>query len=166
MPRREERRPFSGVTDLFSELNRMRDLGTHGREHPNEDKERTHASAWVPPTDIVAQGDDLVIRIELAGVDPEEIHLSYSQGVLTVSGSRRTELADDDPSNFYVRERFYGEFRRSITLPESIKPGQITAEFDNGLVQIIVRGYVRQSSGTRIKVADKSSAATTRTLSS
>jgi len=60
MPRREERRPFSGVTDLFSELNRMRDLGTHGREHPHEDKERTHASAWVPPTDIVAQGDDLV----------------------------------------------------------------------------------------------------------
>jgi len=166
MPRREERRPFSGVTDLFSELNRMRDLGTHGREHPHEDKERTHASAWVPPTDIVAQGDDLVIRIELAGVDPEEIHLSYSQGVLTVSGSRRTELADDDPSNFYVRERFYGEFRRSITLPESIKPSQITAEFDNGLVQIIVRGYVRQSSGTRIKLADKSSAATTRTLSS
>lgn len=166
MPHREERHPFSGVTDLFSELNRMRELGTHGREHSHEHKERTHASAWVPPTDIVAQGEDLVIRIELAGVAPEEVHLSYSQGLLTVSGRRRTELKDDDPSNFYVRERFYGEFRRSITLPESIKPDQITAAFDDGLVQITVRGFVRQSSGTRIEVADKSSAATTRTLSS
>ncbi|HLK94301.1 MAG TPA: Hsp20/alpha crystallin family protein [Nocardioidaceae bacterium] len=166
MPRNEERHPFRGVTDLFSELNRMRDVGTHGREHPHEDKERTHASAWVPPTDIVAQGQDLLIRVELAGVDPEDVHLSYSSGILTVSGNRRSGLDDDDPSRFYVRERFYGEFRRSITLPESIQPSQITAEFDNGLVQIVVRGYTREAAGTRIELADKSSAATTRRLSS
>lgn len=164
MPGHDQRRAFGGVTDLFSELNRMRDVGIHGRELATEDRERTHASAWVPATDIVAQGGDLVIRVELAGVDPEDVHLGFSQGILTVSGSRKTELDDDDPSNFYVRERFYGEFRRSFTLPESTDPSQISAEFDDGLVQIIVRGAVAQPAGTRIQLADKSSAATTRTL--
>ena len=45
--------------------------------------------AWVPMTDIVAQGEDLLIRVELAGVDPEDVELSFSHGVLTVSGTRR-----------------------------------------------------------------------------
>ena len=167
MPQRDApQRPFGGVSDVFSELSRMRDIGTHGREHQQEVRERTHASAWVPVTDIVAQGDDLLIRVELAGVHPDDVHLGFSHGILTVSGSRRSGLRDESLDNFYVRERFYGEFRRSFTLAETVEPSQITAEFDNGLVQIIVRGYVRQSSGTRIKVADKSSAATTRTLSS
>jgi HSP20 family protein len=166
MPQQEEpQHPFRGVTDLFSELSRMRDIGTHGREHIHEDKQRTHASAWVPTTDIVAQGDDLVIRVELAGVDPSDVHLGFSHAILTVSGNRRTELRDEDPANFYVRERFYGEFRRSFTLPESTDAGQITAEFENGLVEIVVRGGASQSASTRIEVKDRSSGTTTRTLS-
>lgn len=167
MPQRNDpQHRFGGVTDLFSELSRMRDVGTHGRgEYAHEDKQRTHASAWVPTTDIVAQGPDLVIRVELAGVAPDDVHLGFSQGILTVSGSRRTELQDDDPANFYVRERFYGEFRRSFTLPESTEPSQITAEFDDGLVEIVVSGGASQPASTRIEIGDRSGAATTRTLS-
>jgi HSP20 family protein len=130
--------PFSGVTDLFSELTRMREIGVRGSEHAREDRQRTHANAWVPPTDIVAQGEDLLLRVELAGVAPEDVHLSFSQGVLTVSGSRLTELEDDDPANFYVRERFYGEFRRSFTLPEGTVASSISAEFADGLVEVRV----------------------------
>ena len=116
------RNPFEGVTDLFTELSRMRDVGTHGREPAHEDRQRTHASAWVPTTDIFAQGDGLVIRVELAGVDPADIDLRFANGVLTVSGDRSPEFGDDaDEPTFYVRERFYGEFRRSITLPEGTR---------------------------------------------
>ncbi len=166
MPQHDDRQhPFGGVTDLFSELGRMRDVGTHGREPGHEDRQRTHASAWVPATDIVAQGEDLMIRVELAGVAPRDVHLGFSHGILTVSGSRRTELRDEDPTNFYVRERFYGEFRRSFTLPEATEPGQIAAEFDDGLVEIVVRGGASQSTSTRIEIKDRSSGATTRTLS-
>ena len=166
MPQGDDpKHPFGGVSDLFSELTRMRDIGTHGREYAREDRERTHASAWVPATDIVAQGDDLVIRVELAGVAPSDVNLGFSNGILTVSGSRRTELRDDDPANFYVRERFYGEFRRSFALPEATRRDQITAEFDNGLVEIVVRGAASQSADTRIEIRDRSSGAITRALS-
>jgi HSP20 family protein len=66
------RNPFEGVTDFFSELNRMRELGTHGRDHGPEHRQRTHASAWVPPTDIFARDQDLVIRVEVSGVGSED----------------------------------------------------------------------------------------------
>jgi len=161
----ESRKPFDGVTDLFSELSRMRELGTHGRELAHEDRQRTHASAWVPATDILALGEDLLIRVELAGVAPEDVDLRFAQGILTVSGSRKTELPDGDQTAFYVRERFYGEFRRAITLPESTAPSQISAEFDDGLVEIIVRGGASTGGSTRIELGDRSSEATTRTLS-
>ena len=163
MPADEKSHPFGGVSDLFSELSRMRDVGTRGREHPAEDRQRTHASAWVPATDIAAQGEDLLIRVELAGVAPDEVHLAFAHGVLTVSGNRSTEPAHA-PSEFYVRERFYGEFRRSFTLPEGTDASQISAEFADGLVEIRVRGGAAETAGTRIEIKDRSSEPTTRTL--
>jgi HSP20 family protein len=65
---------------------------------------------------------------------------------------------------FYVRERFYGEFRRSITLPEGTRPNQIQAAFDDGLVEIVVVGAVTQTDSTRIELRDRSGSATTRSL--
>lgn len=165
MPGDDERKnPFEGVTDYFSELNRMRHTGTRGGELGSEDRERTHASAWVPATDIFARGDDLVIRVELAGVSPDEVNLSFANGVLTVSGSRRSDLGDESEVSFYVRERFYGEFRRVITLPEGTDKSQIGAVFDDGLVEITVRGGLRNPDAARIELRTKSTAATTRAM--
>lgn len=155
------RNPFDGVTDFFSELARLRSLGVRGvGEHGGEVTERTHADAWVPTTDILARGDDLVIRVELAGVDPDDVDLRFTQGVLTVSGTRRS--SDDDDAEFYVRERFYGEFRRVITLPEGTDASRIDAEFDDGLVEITVRGAVTGGEGSRISLKDRSGGATRR----
>jgi HSP20 family protein len=157
--------PFEGVTDLFTELSRLRETGTHGREPTHEDRERTHASAFVPTTDIFALDDRLVIRIELAGVEPEDVDLSFANGVLTVSGTRAGEFGDGTAEpTFYVRERCYGEFRRSITLPSGTRREQIRAAFDDGLVEIVVEGVGEQSEDTRIELSDRSSAATTRSV--
>jgi len=156
------RNPFEGVTDYVSELGRMRTLGVHGTD-PGGTSERNHASAWVPATDILARGDDLVVRIELPGVDPDDVDLLLSHGVLTVSGTRATAAgaAEDD---YYVRERYHGAFRRVITLPEGTEADQLAAEFADGLVEITVRHGVRVPEGTRIAMADRSRGATTRTV--
>ena len=160
----DRRNPFEGVTDFFSERARMREIGIHGgADRGVEAAERTHASAWVPATDILALGEDLVIRIELAGVDPDDVDLSFSHGVLTVSGVRRAG-PDDDPAEFLIRERFYGAFRRVITLPEGTRADQIAAEFDDGLVEITVRGGVSPAESTRISLTDKSDAPTHRSV--
>jgi len=152
----DHRNPFEGVTDFFSELARLRSLGlARGGEPGVEYAERTHASAWVPTTDILALGDDLVIRVELAGVDPDDVDLSLTHGLLTVSGKRPPGRGDED-ADFYIRERFYGEFRRVITLPEGTSADQITAEFDDGMVEITVRDGATPADSTRIALAYRS----------
>jgi HSP20 family protein len=160
----DRKNPFEGVTDFFSELRRMREVGAHGGEHSHEDTQRTHAQAWVPATDIFARGDDLVIRIDVAGLRPEDVDITFSHDVLTVSGERRTELGTGQDQSFYIRERFHGAFRRAITLPEDTEARQIGAEFYNGLLEITVKGGCAGAPSTRIPLRDRSSEPTSRSL--
>jgi HSP20 family protein len=102
----------------------------------------------------------------LAGVDPENIDLRFANGVLTVSGIRDGEFGSAAEPTFYVRERFYGAFRRSITLPEGTRRDQIQAGFDDGLVEIVVEGVgERTEAASRIELRNRSGAPTTRTVS-
>jgi HSP20 family protein len=148
---------FEGVTDYFTELTRLRTLGIHG----GTEAERTHASAWVPLTDIFANGDDLVIRVELAGVDPDEVALSFSRGALTISGNRRRELPEG--IEFLTQERFYGEFRRVITLPKDTRAEHVSSVLDRGLLEITVQGALgsAQAAVQRIEVVARSQEPTT-----
>jgi HSP20 family protein len=138
---REQGNPFHGLVDSISEWNRMREVGSGriGPETGHEDRPRDFATAWVPSTDVVARGRDLVIRVSLSGVSPEDVEITLSNDVLTVSGERRTEQGPVEET-FYVRERYYGVFRRSWTLPAGIGEDDVDADFENGLLEITVRG--------------------------
>jgi HSP20 family protein len=59
--------------------------------------------------------------------------------VLTISGERRSEL-DEEEIHFYTRERSFGHFRRSMNLPEGIDASDISADFQDGMLQVTVRG--------------------------
>jgi HSP20 family protein len=132
------RNPFRGLMDHMSEMNRMREyIESGGQVH--EPQERTHATAWIPTTDIFARGSDLVIRCELAGVERDDIDITLSGGVLTISGERRSEL-DEEEINFYTRERSFGHFRRNMDLPEGIDRSDISADFQDGMLQVSVHG--------------------------
>ncbi len=160
----ERKNLFEGVSDFFTELGRIREVGSHGYGHVTEDRERTEATAWVPATDIFARGDDMVIRVEVAGVAPEDVAITFSGGVLTVSGVRRTELEGADEDSFYIRERPYGAFRRAVTLRPDIKDSQISAEIRDGLVAITVQHGCAGDAPQRIALKDTSSEPTVRTV--
>jgi len=68
------------------------------------------------------------------------VEITLSNDVLTVSGQRRSDPEDVVEETFYVRERYYGAFRRSWTLPAGIGDDDISADFENGLLEIIIRG--------------------------
>ncbi len=147
--------PFRGFLDMMSEMERMRNLGRTGGESREETGARTHASAWAPTTDIFARGKDLVISAEIAGVAPHDIDVSVSEGVLTISGERLGE-PEDEAVTPYVRERYFGHFRRSMALPDSVDERRISASFDNGVVRITVPDAVDAAVPTphRIQIAD------------
>ena len=134
MGRERRRNPFRGLVDHMSEMSRMREYFETGQV----ERRRTHATAWVPTTDIFAEGDDLVIRCELAGVHREDIDIELTGDTLTISGERRSELSKE--VRFYTRERSFGHFRRSMNLPEGIDDDDISASYDDGMLQVTVRG--------------------------
>jgi HSP20 family protein len=143
---RPKTHPFRGFLDMMSEMERIRNVGRRGYDSGQESTARTHATAWVPTTDIIARGQDLVITAELAGVPPDDIDISMSEGMLTISGERRG--CPDDTHTPYVRERYYGAFRRSMVLPEGVDARKVSASFDSGLVTITVPDAIDASAPT------------------
>ena len=141
------RNPFRGLMDHMSEMTRMREYAEGGGGA--EDQRRTHATAWVPTADIFAKGEDLVIRCELAGVERDDVEVSLAGGVLTIDGERKGEPED---VSYYSRERYYGRFRRTMTLPEGVEGDRITADFENGLLEVTVRGAADYPEPERIQI--------------
>ena len=134
---REQHQRFHGLFDTVAELNRMREFWRAGVDQPQEG--RTHSSAWIPRMDIFAQGDDLVMRCELAGVARDEVDISFDRDTLTIFGER-TGAPDVDDKAYYVRERQYGSFRRTINLPQGTDRSSVTAVLEDGLLEITVAG--------------------------
>ena len=75
--------------------------------------------AWLPPVDIFQAQDNLVLRAEVPGVDKDNIDVRVENGVLTLQGDRKTET-DLDDKNAFRRERIFGRFARSFTLPTTV----------------------------------------------
>lgn len=130
--------PFRGFLDVMSEMNRMQHHWMF-KDKPEMGGDRTHATAWVPHADIFAMNGDLVIRCELPGMGPQDVDVTVSSGVLTISGERNNDL-DENKVSFYTRERVYGAFRRSMILPEGISQNDILAKVQNGLLEVVVKG--------------------------
>ena len=144
------RNPFRGLIDHMSEMARMREVAEGGGQ-TQQDRRRTHATAWVPTTDIFAKGDDLVIRCELAGVRQDDVDVTLTNGVLSVSGERRSELDDEEP-DFYTRERSYGHFRRVINLPDGVDGSKMDARYEDGLLEITIKGGANLPEPQRVRI--------------
>lgn len=151
MGRSRRRNPFRGLVDYMSEMNRMRESVEGGMGQ--EERHRTHVTAWVPTTDIFASGSDLVIRCELSGVKREDVEITLSGEALIISGERYGGLEEEE-AVFYARERSYGTFRRSMTLPEGVEDEDISATFENGLLEITVKGAAHHPAPKQIQITD------------
>jgi HSP20 family protein len=68
------------------------------------------------------------------GIDPKTLDIALQQNLLTVSGKR--EIKVEEEASYYRQERFSGEFRRVISLPEDIDPERVQAKYVDGIVQI------------------------------
>ena len=137
MADRSKQQRFHGLFDTVAEMGRMREFWRAGIDPPQE--ERTHATAWIPRMDIFARGDDLVIRCELAGVPSEDMDIALDHDTLTIFGER-TGAPEEAETTYYVRERHYGAFRRVINLPEGTERSAISADLEDGLLEVTVLG--------------------------
>ncbi|HET9152695.1 MAG TPA: Hsp20/alpha crystallin family protein [Solirubrobacterales bacterium] len=90
---------------------------------------------WIPPMDLVETEDQLVLRADLPGVDEKDIDIEVKDGVLTVSGERRSEH-ETQREGFHRVERSFGRFSRALELPKGVDPQNVSAHFDKGVLEV------------------------------
>ena len=90
---------------------------------------------WLPSMDLVETEDNFVLRADLPGLSEEDVTIEVEDRVLTISGERKAEH-ESTKEGFYRVERSFGEFRRSLTLPDGVDPDGITAAFDKGVLEV------------------------------
>jgi HSP20 family protein len=143
--------PFRGFYDMQSEMNRMFDevFGDVARRSGRQQGDAP--TSWAPVLDVLQEDGDVVVRAELPGVRPDDVDITLHNGVLTISGERKAE-EQREGSGYYVRERRYGSFRRSMTLPQGVDESSISARFDGGVLEVRVSGAAAVQEPKRIQI--------------
>lgn len=94
-------------------------------------------SAWSPPVDVVDSQDHVEFHAEVPGMSEDDVKVSVSENVLTITGEKRTE-SEDTKDGYHLAERSYGQFQRSFTLPGDLMTEDIAASCKNGVLSISV----------------------------
>jgi HSP20 family protein len=89
-----------------------------------------------PATDVGATAQAVTVYVFVPGLDAKGLDISIRQNLLSIAGKR--QLAAAEGATFYRRERFNGEFRRSISLPEDVDPEKVEAKYLDGIVTITI----------------------------
>ena len=93
--------------------------------------------SWMPAVDIIDTPDAFVLKAELAGMQPEDVHVELEDDVLTIKGERHQEERAENEA-YESTEWHYGAFQRSITLPHGVKREAIEATYENGVLEVRV----------------------------
>ena len=92
---------------------------------------------FLPDIDLTSDEKNYVMKVELPGVSPEDVDIKLDDGVLTISGEKKEESTDDKTKS-HVKERRFGSFMRSMTLPEDADAEHISASSKDGVLTISI----------------------------
>ncbi|HZZ26600.1 MAG TPA: Hsp20/alpha crystallin family protein [Pirellulales bacterium] len=142
---------LSSLTEFRSEVNRLFD--SFVRE-PFETLSDSVASwgRWAPALDVSESDTAVTVRAEVPGVDPGELDITVTGDRLTIAGEKK-ETVEKKDRDTYHRESRYGSFSRTVQLPSSVDPQQVTAEHANGILTITLQ---KTPAATAKKIAVKS----------
>ena len=114
-------------------MNRIFDEAFRGRTGGEEDW--ALGGNWAPVVDIYEHEGNIVLKAELAGIDPKDVDVRVENNVLTLRGERK--IASEVKREQYHRvERAYGSFTRSFTLPNVVDTEKIKAEYKDGVLRV------------------------------
>ena len=122
------RRDFSTLQDRVNRIFRE----SFSPERPDE---ALTTSNFAPPVDVYEDEHNITLKIEVPGIDEKDINVSIENNTLTVRGERRFEK-DEKEENYHRIERMYGSFTRSFTLPNTLDPEQVSANYEKGVLKI------------------------------
>ena len=89
----------------------------------------------VPELDVREDAVSITVEAELPGVEEKDVSVTLANGVLTIKGEKKQEK-EEKADDYYVSERSYGSFERSLRLPDTIDDAKVDAKFDKGVLKI------------------------------
>jgi HSP20 family protein len=101
------------------------------------------------PLDVVRGENDVTLRLDVPGIDPEQLEVTVDRGVLAISGKREEERTEND--KFFVRERTMGTFTRRLRLPETLNADAVEASYAHGVLEVRIP-VVEQAKPRKIEV--------------
>ena len=140
---------WESLRELSAMQNRMNRVcrESHSPESPEEALTTT---TLAPPVDIYEDEHNIILKMEVPGIDEKDLDVRIQNNTLTVRGERKIEKEEKE-ENFRRVERQYGSFTRSFTLPSSVDPGQVSARCDKGVLNINLAKKA-EAKPTQIKV--------------
>lgn len=125
-------------TDLFDQFRRLESqMGQLFGHAPWASGIRATPQAWFPPLNVGATPERVDVYLFAAGLDPKTLNLSIQQNLLSITGTRRIEANRN--AEYYRRERYDGDFRRIVTLPDDVDPERVEAKYRDGVLQITIQ---------------------------
>lgn len=126
--------PFEALTNLERDMQHL-----EWELHSLLERSGTvEGGPWRPDVDVCREGDSLIVRAELPGIDPEEnLEIEVVNDVLQIRGHKQIERQIEE-RDLYVAERRYGAFARQIPIPDGIDPGTVTASYEHGVLTVRV----------------------------
>ena len=123
------RDPFREMMTLRSAMDRLFDTAFLG--------EAGEGPAFVDtlPLDVTESEDEYVVKASIPGIQPEDMEITYSGKTLTIKGEYKAEEEKDDV-HYHLRERRYGAFARSLTLPAAVRSEAIEAKYESGVLSL------------------------------
>lgn len=112
------------------------------------------AAVMQPQLDIFESDKDYRLSVELPGVDRDSIDLSVDEDALIISARKERKVTDSDTNQFHRVERRYGRFERMLTLPMDADGDNISAEFTNGVLEVVIprRQDIETTRGRKVEV--------------
>ena len=100
---------------------------------------RMGSSMRMPETDVLERQNEIRVLCELPGMREDEVEVSMENNVLTISGEKTGDRAQNgDGDTYHLAERRWGRFSRSFVLPREVDPDRIEARFDNGVLTVVI----------------------------
>jgi HSP20 family protein len=130
----------SRPNDIFSamrqEMDRLFERFEHGLPRLPRLFRPEAGTFMVPELDVRENATSLTIEAELPGVDEKDVSVMLSNGILTIKGEKKQDK-EEKTENYFLAERSYGAFERSLQLPDSIDEGKLEAKFEKGVLKIV-----------------------------
>jgi HSP20 family protein len=121
--------PFREIASLQDRMNRLFQDFPAGRD------ELTATGAFVPAVDVYENEHAIILKVEVPGIEEKDLDVRMENNTLTIQGERKFEKEEKE-ENFHRIERRYGSFSRMFTLPNTVDPEKVEAEYKNGILSL------------------------------